>query len=75
MKSTKWINLENDPKLESYTIENLGSIDNKFSYILKSGSLSQIDIIDILNKFKSNGGTGIWQYTTGMYIQIIYIAV
>lgn len=73
--NTKWINLENDPYLESYTITNLSNIDRNYSYILESCNLDKSELTNILTEFKQQGGCGIWQYTTAMYIDQLYMYI
>ncbi len=72
---TKWINLENDPHLEKYTQDILGSVDRNYSFILNTHDLLKSEIEEILTEFKNKGGTGIWQYTTAMDIEQLYMFI
>lgn len=72
---TKFINLENDPTLEDFTINHLSKLDKNFSYILEASSLSKDELFDILIKFKNAGGIGIWQYTTASNIEQLYMFI
>lgn len=73
--NTKFINLENDPFLESYTMDNLSNLDKNYSYILDTQSLIKEELKSILIEFKSKGGSGIWQYTTAMAIEQLYMYI
>ena len=61
--NSKWINMENDPFLEQYTINNLRRIDS-FSYVTNAYKFNSSEILSIFKKFVENGGEGLWQYTS-----------
>lgn len=69
-----YINLENDPILEDYTVRNFPD-RSRISYIFNSFSLTQDELSCILQEFKSKGGYGIWQYTTAMDIDQLYMYI
>lgn len=72
---TKYINIENDPQLEEYTKLNLPKFDKNYSHITNAIQLTRSEVKEILIEFKSNGGIGIWQYTTGMNIDQLYMFI
>lgn len=74
-ENTTWINFENDPVLKAYTNEFLGNIDKNFSYVTETYSISKDELIDVLIEFKNKGGQGIWQYTTGINIDQLYMFI
>lgn len=74
-EGSSWINLENDPVLEKYTTEHLGNIDKNFSYVTETHSITKDELIDILIEFRNKGGRGIWQYTTAMNIDQLYMFI
>ena len=63
--NTKYINLENDPKLEGRTIEYLSALDKNYSYILRLVEYSKEELINIFKEFITKGGEIVYVYTTG----------
>jgi len=71
-KQTKYINLENDPILESHTISYLSKIDPNYSHITNLRSFDIEELIEAFIRFKDNGGTTVYIYTTGTDIEQMY---
>jgi hypothetical protein len=69
---TKYINLENDPKLESRAKDYLRTVDKKYSYIVNLSEHSEDELDSILLEFKQMGGEVVYVYTTGSNIQQMY---
>ena len=67
-KNTKYINLENDPKLEEHTIEYLTSIDPNYSYICELREYDVDELVKIFKEFQDNGGDTVYVYTTGINV-------
>jgi len=65
-KSTKYINLENDPELESHVVNYLKPIDPNFSYVKKLRDYPCARLTEVLKEFKQNGGEVVYVYTTGL---------
>lgn len=65
-QNSRFINLENDPTLESYTKAELKSLDPNYSFILNCRDITSSELRSALLQFKQQGGTGLWQYTTGL---------
>jgi len=63
---TKYINLENDPKLEKHTIDYLSQKDKNFSYVLNLRNYNVEALTKIFRKFIENGGKVVYVYTTGI---------
>jgi hypothetical protein len=66
--NTKYINLENDPRLEKRTKEYLSELDKNYSYILCLNEYNQNELIEIFKEFRSKGGEIVYVYTTGTNI-------
>ena len=71
-ENTKYINLENDPKLEKYSENYLKDKDVNYSYITNLSSHTNNQLKAIFKEFISKGGTTVYVYTTGMKIQQMY---
>lgn len=70
--NTKYINLENDPKLEEYSKNYLNKKDNNYSYITNLSSHTNEQLEVIFKEFKSKGGEVVYVYTTGLKVQQMY---
>lgn len=71
--TTKWINLENDPDICRYTRDSLGKIDRYFSSIRNMIHWRKQDFEKVFKEFISEGGEGVWLYTTGNDIEQMYL--
>lgn len=71
-ENSKYINLENDPKLEIFTMDELSKIDENYSHILNLRHLSDNALRNTLKRFVKNGGDTVWQYTTGGDVEQMY---
>ena len=69
---TKVINLENDPELESYTVDYLSKVDPNYSYVCNLRDFSRSQLVNIFKEFKTNGGESAFLYTTGADIEQIH---
>lgn len=74
-KNPNYINLENDPFLEDYTVNYFQRNNQSLSHVLNSFSLTKDELKEILTEFKSKGGIGVWQYTTAMDIDQLYMFI
>lgn len=72
-KSSKYINLENDPVLEAYTTATLEAIDPDYGYIVNLRYFDQQQLTDIFSHFVSNGGHTVHVYTTGIDVEQMYL--
>lgn len=68
-KNSKFLNLENDPQLEQYTLNELPKLDKHFSYVTNMRLFSNEKLASVINDFKRRGGVGLWVYTTGSDIE------
>lgn len=59
------INLENDPVLEDETVKYFKDNNLDISYVKKLRNYSKEELVNIFNEFHSNGGVGVFVYTTG----------
>lgn len=64
--NTTYINLENDQELEQHTIDYLSKKDPNYSYVCGLRNYSKPELTDVFKKFKKNGGSIAYIYTTGM---------
>lgn len=71
-ENTKYINLENDPKLEEHSKKYLNDKDDNYSYILNLGEHSKEQLTAIFKEFVSKGGEVVYVYTTGMKTTQMY---
>lgn len=71
--NAKYINLENDSVLETYTLKHCR--DGNISYVMNAFTLTRPELKKILQEFKDVGGIGIWQYTTAMDIDQLYMFI
>lgn len=69
---TKYINLENDPLVEQHTIQYLDLVDPNYSYVTNLWKFNKDQLVDIFTKFKDNGGTTVYVYTTGLDVPQMY---
>ena len=68
-ENTKYLNLENDSKLESDAIGFLKTVDDNYSYLLNLRNYSNKTLENIISRFYENGGKYIYVYTTGSDIE------
>lgn len=71
-KNTKYINLENDPKIEAHTQNYMKYKDQNFSYITNLHSHSSKQLVEIFKEFVANSGLIVYVYTTGMKTSQMY---
>lgn len=80
-QGTKYINIENDDKLEKDVEQYLSKRDPNFSYVLNLYTFNQEELLAVFNNFKSQGGEILYVYTTGidlsqmkLYIEVAILA-
>lgn len=71
-ENTQYINLENDPELESHTRQFLGERDKNFSYVLNLHKYDKDALVKVFTEFKVKGGSIVYVYTTGMNVPQMY---
>lgn len=71
-EGTRYLNLENDPSLETYTITHLGQLDPNFSYVLNFYRYPTEKLEAVMKEFVERGGIGLYQYTTGTNVPQMY---
>lgn len=67
-----YINLENDPDLETRTHEFFKENNFELSYVCNLHCFSKDDLIDVFNDLHEKGGYGLYVLTTGMNVQQMY---
>ncbi len=68
----KYINLENDEALEDRTISRFAKMGQSFSYITRLHKFNKAELTEIFRRFKANGGTVVYVYTTASNVKQMY---
>jgi hypothetical protein len=62
--NTRFLNLENDPELEQYTVDWMQGNDPHFSYLTSMRYFSNKQLSAVFKEFCAAGGTSLFLYTT-----------
>lgn len=72
-QGSKFLILENDPQLEAKAIKICSkNLDDSFSYIVNLRELSSLQLRRTFQQFITQGGEGLYVYTTGSDIEQLY---
>jgi len=71
-EDTKYINLENDPKLEDNAVNYLKKVDPNYSWVTNLYNIDNDTLVDILKEFQCASGEVVYVYTTGTNVEQMY---
>lgn len=71
-ENTKYINIENDDILESFSKKYLESVDKNYSHIVNLHSFTKEQLTEVFSQFKKAGGEVLYVYTSGINVPQMY---